>query len=215
MLNFFLKFVINLFDFKSCTHCGSLRLSDSNLVCQYCFQRLQLISKRTQACYRLSNLKIYPKYYWNRTNHALVGPQIQQLKASGSYKTIKNLLIPHPYVHIKKKPLIWVPIPSIKNTDVTKTMAHIMAGIYGGQVQDLLTIGDNSKPQKTLKRIERMNRKFYLKDLSFKKDELSEYIFIDDVVTTGFTIIRASLALNIEKPNVVCFAYRLKTSYVN
>lgn len=213
MLNLVFRLLINLFDFNFCQSCGSFNLINSGLICHHCHQNLRLVYNKTNALYHTSNVKIYPKYVWDRQNHSLLGPYIKLLKEATHTQLIKDLLLPHSFNYSGNKPLVWIPIPSLKNTQLTQTMAQIMAFTYGGQVQDLLILSQEARPQKTLKRAERMNRKFYLKHEDFKLDPHSEYIFIDDVVTTGFTVSRASVLLNIPSPTVVCFAYRAKTSY--
>lgn len=212
MFKNFFKFFINLFDFKHCTNCGSFYLNDTQIICFHCEQYLKLLYRISPKSYCTPYLKIYPKYTWNRENHYLIGPYIRLLKESKETPIIQNLLFPHSFTNSSKKPIIWIPIPSLKNTLLTPLMAQALADKYGGEVKNILALYPNTQAQKTLKKSQRRNRKFYLTSLEFKTDPAYYYIFVDDIVTTGSTVIRAGLFLNIQRPSVVCFAYRSKAS---
>jgi ComF family protein len=198
---------------RHCAFCHRSIFKKTDLFCENCWQKLFSQKRKFTAAIPVQNKNIYPLFIWSDKNEILE-TLLYSLKKGGHEDAHKRLarefLIMYKN-HFTQDNLVFVPVPSSVSNQ--KDHAHLLAETWAKQtnnsLESCLKWEQKPKSQKQSSKLARSGLKMSLqKPLNcFKK---SKIIIVDDVVTTGSTILAASQALCTSKTKEIwCLAYRI------
>ena len=181
----------------TCLNCGSFFCDDS-LFCKICFQTEIIQRMRLNQPSHLSSFEHHYLLRWNKNENTALSQMIYRLKSDNSkqawafYADIfyKNILV-HENFNFKKYQAL-VPVPSAKQSSVhSHLFANRLSVLTGLPVHDILVKDTLSVEQKSLTAEQ---RKLSLNiRLKYPQTEyFTNYIFVDDVVTTGESFLQCN-----------------------
>lgn len=202
---FKLHIIIEMINFiknslRCCCHCQASFVS-VDVLCSDCWSRLFKSSiSGVRWLYSEKNSNYIQVRYlidWNQDNDALVESLIYALKGGRQMRAFLSLAEKMAINSIKRNQSgvkkIFIPAPShTEKPDHASRLAEKLAKFFGSQYYQILQ-NQNSLSQKHLGLNERKKTKLILqKQLDFNDQSI---IFVDDVVTTGSTIMAAYRAM--------------------
>lgn len=201
-----------------CIKCGSFFCDDS-LFCEFCF-RIEILDKVNLESD--SHLKNYQHYYflnWRKNESDVLSQMIYRLKADNSkaawafyakffYKVLKLKIDFTQYDAI-------IPIPgSQKNSVHAKLFAKELSVLCGLPVNDILLKKTEALAQKTLSAEQRRRVTSIQRVEAVLIENITKYIFVDDILTTGESFLQSNRALNENPENIILsLFYRPKSEF--
>lgn len=193
--------------FYSCLNCGSFQVQNHQL-CWPCTNLLQPL--QTKKIYYAQDLLILPLYVWPPGLSDTLSRLILNLKIAPvtSWQYYAKQFCSSRYQNLKQRPITFVTHKSHSGGKHAQNWAESFRQILGGHHYDALEFNELTQSQKSLSKISRSTRVFKkCVDISWPQE--SEIVFIDDVVTTGYTALAAYKALNQPRNfQVWCLAWR-------
>ena len=165
-----------------CFLCSSLIIEKNSLFCRFCKSKLNPFIKKPKSRMQ-GSVRHHYLFSWNSQNDLLCRSIVYFLKEkpetffsyfSKNYKYLKLLnktafICPH----------------SNRRINHAKSLAESFSKLFeSSSVYEVESVTDDSSPQKTLKKRERMER---LKRKIYPSQPISEWVFVDDVLVTGST----------------------------
>jgi len=138
---------------------------------------------------------------WHSDNHRFMKKFIQSLKQGGPQFIFKQMSLDifsrfiHRQLWSPKDKVVFVPAPSSTNNykDHSYLLAKYLSFYFGGELRRLLYKSHKMLPQKSQTKRNRSNIQL-IKQGHVKTTEI--IVFVDDILTTGFTAYSAYQALN-------------------
>ena len=194
--------------FRFCAVCGFM-FPPVHWLCPHCWKHLKKHYIPYGYAYRSE--KTFPHLRlldWEENNFFLIKRFLESLKGESPKEIMDELArecfarFSHTKVWNSFKTPTFVPPPtrSPLKKDHAGIFAEALAGYFGGEVKFILEYDPSNSPQKSKNRIERSKKKFVSK-ANLKNHSI---IFVDDVLTTGFTAKAAYRALGQPENFLIC-----------
>ena len=204
--------------FRSCAICQSF-IPPINWLCPYCWRKLETHYLCSRDIHRLektfSHLRLFD---WHEENEAFIRPllnSLKQTKASFIYRRLAlECFSRFAYTSIwpKKVSPVFIPAPpsNPKKPNHALELSKALAFYCGGRVQPIL--------KKTVLSSQKGKSRFLRSQVQFDLTAPPQgevFVFIDDILTTGWTARKAFKTLSSPKNFFICtLAWRRKTSAV-
>ncbi len=213
--------------FSTCLNCGSFFVQDS-LFCISCEKSLfqkALCDKPKQIKTFSQVLKLYSLFQWFPNENRPLSKLLMNLKGGSplvayrfySYVFLKWRLKQTETEFLKSKKIFFVPCPSRnkQKNDHALVLAEEFAKVFQGNLGlFLINLNENEQKQKKLNKKERALKRTLTLDSQKSSSALldkdvDQFVFVDDIVTTGFTAYQAYLCLGSPKNfEIWSLAYR-------
>ena len=194
--------------FRFCAVCGYM-FPPIKWICPYCWKQLKkqylpyLKTYRSQRT--IPHLRLMD---WKNDNFYLIKTFIESLKGESPKEVMNELAresflrFIHTRVWEKFKNPIFIPAPPRQPfiKDHAGIFAESLSFYLGGNVCFTLKYNPKKPQQKTKNLLERSKREF-ISSKNFKNDSI---VFVDDVLTTGYTALAAFKALGKPKNFLIC-----------
>lgn len=198
--------------FQSCLNCGSIFIN-SSLFCSPCVELL-ISSFKSKSLKQIHRFPVQPLLIWPPGKSDSLSQLILSLKDSpiNAWEFYAKNFYANNNDSLNTKELVFISHKSHSGKLHAWNWAESLSRIFGGQHIEALELVKNTAAQKTLSVSQRENRVMRpLVEISSLTDQ--NIVFVDDVVTTGFTALAAYKALNQPKNyQVWCLAWRPASS---
>ena len=194
--------------FRFCAVCSSM-VPPIKWICPYCWKQLKKQYLPYSETYRsqktIPHLRLMD---WKSDNFYLIKTFIESLKGESPKKIVEELaresFLRFIYTRVWKqfRNPIFIPAPPRQPLlkDHAGIFAESLSSYLGGKVCFALKYKSEKPQQKTKNLLERSKREF-TSSRSFKNDSI---VFVDDVLTTGYTALAAFKALDKPKNFLIC-----------
>lgn len=201
-----------------CIKCGSF-FCDASLFCEICF-KIEILNKiNLESDSHIKNLQHFYFLNWCKNESDALSQMVYRLKADNSkaawafytqlfYRLLKLKIDFNSYDAI-------IPIPSSKKKSVhAKLFARELSVLCGLPVHDILIKKSEALAQKTLSAEQRKRAVCIERLEGILIENITKYIFVDDILTTGESFFQSNRALNDNSANIILsLFYRPKSEF--